>query len=94
MKNYSNLDRGNWAALKLSSVVDVLPHPVVSDIGAGFGWFKPNVEKFNLEWQPFDFVKKLKSPLFGILIIRCQSTLKLPVLSFLWKYWSIFRIRN
>ena len=36
MKNYSNLDRGNWAALKLSSVVDVLPNRVVSDIGSGW----------------------------------------------------------
>jgi hypothetical protein len=58
MKNYSNLDRGNWAALKLSSVVDVLPHPVVSDIGSG--WFRPIVESFNLDWQPFDFVKKIE----------------------------------
>ena len=52
MKNYSNLDRGNWAALKLSSVVDVLPNRVVSDIGSGWGWFRPIVERFNLEWQP------------------------------------------
>jgi hypothetical protein len=60
MKNYKNLDRGQWAELKLSEVINKLPNEIVSDIGAGFGWFKPIAEKFNLEWQPFDFVKKIE----------------------------------
>lgn len=60
MKNYSNLDRGNWAELKLSEVINKLPNKTVSDIGSGFGWFKPIVEKFNLKWQPFDYVKKIE----------------------------------
>ena len=59
MKNYKNLDRGQWAELKLSEVADKLPNDVVSDIGSGFGWFRPIVEKFNLIWQPFDYVKKI-----------------------------------
>lgn len=78
MKNYSNLDRGNWAALQLSSIVDVLPHPVVSDIGAGFGWFKPNVEKFNLEWQPFDFVKKIEESTIWDLNHKAPEHVKTP----------------
>ncbi len=60
MKNYKNLHRGEWAELKLSEVVNKLPRKVVSDIGSGFGWFKPVIEKYNLEWQPFDYVKKIE----------------------------------
>jgi SAM-dependent methyltransferase len=60
MKNYKNLDRGQWAELKLSEVVAKLPNTIVSDIGSGFGWFKPVVDKFNLQWQPFDYVKKIE----------------------------------
>lgn len=59
MKNYNNINRGEWAELKLSEVVDKLPNNVVSDIGSGWGWFKPIIEKYNLEWQPFDYVKKI-----------------------------------
>lgn len=60
MKNYKNLDRGQWAELKLSQVVSLLPNSVLSDVGSGFGWFKPIVDKFNLQWQPFDYVKKIE----------------------------------
>lgn len=60
MKNYKNLDRGQWTELKLSEVVAKLPNKIVSDIGSGFGWFKPIVEKFNLIWQPFDYIKKIE----------------------------------
>lgn len=60
MKNYKDLNRGQWAELKLSEVVHKLPNEIVSDIGSGFGWFKPIVEKFNLQWQPFDYVKKIE----------------------------------
>lgn len=60
MKNYKNLDRGQWAELKLSEVVSQLPNKVVSDIGSGWGWFKPIINKYNLQWQPFDYVKKIE----------------------------------
>jgi hypothetical protein len=60
MKNYKNIDRGNWAELKLSEVINKLPNKTVSDIGSGFGWFRPIVEKYNLKWQPFDYVKKIE----------------------------------
>lgn len=59
MKNYKNLNRGEWAELKLSEVVNELPNKTVSDIGSGWGWFQPIINKFNLEWQPFDYVKKI-----------------------------------
>lgn len=60
MKNYKNLNREQWAELKLSEVINKLPNNVVSDIGSGFGWFKAVAEKFNLIWQPFDYVKKIE----------------------------------
>ena len=78
MKNYSNLDRGNWAALQLSSVVDVLPNRVVSDIGSGWGWFRPTVERFNLEWQPFDFVKKIEESTIWDLNHKAPENVKTP----------------
>ena len=58
MKNYKDLSRGQWAELKLSEVLNTIPNEVVSDIGSGFGWFKPIIENFHLQWQPFDYIKK------------------------------------
>lgn len=60
MKNYKNLERGQWTELKLSEVINLLPNNVLSDIGAGFGLFRPVAEKFNLQWQPFDYFKKIE----------------------------------
>jgi hypothetical protein len=60
MKNYKNADRGRWAEQKLSEVINQLPNTTVSDIGSGFGWFGPIIEKFNLHWQPFDYVRKIE----------------------------------
>lgn len=60
MKNYKNLDRSQWAELKLSGVINKLPNKIVSDIGSGFGWFRPIIEKYNLQWQPFDYIQKIK----------------------------------
>jgi Methyltransferase domain len=58
--NYKDLDRGKWAELKLKGVLDKLPNNVVSDIGSGFGWFKPIVQNLDLHWQPFDYIKKIE----------------------------------
>ncbi len=60
IKYYKHLDRGQWAELKLKEVLPALPNKVISDIGAGFGWFGPVVKKLNLTWQPFDYVKKIE----------------------------------
>jgi len=60
MKNHRNLDRGQWAELKLSEVIDKLPNTTVSDIGSGFGWFRPIIKKYNLQWQPFDYIRKIE----------------------------------
>jgi len=59
MKNYKNINRRDWAELKLSQVLDKLPNKVVSDIGSGWGWYKSIIEKYGLEWQPFDYVRKI-----------------------------------
>lgn len=59
MINYKNLDRGQWAEVKLKQVIDQLPNKTVSDIGAGFGWFQPIAKQFQLEWQPFDYIRKI-----------------------------------
>jgi hypothetical protein len=60
VKNYKNLDRGQWSELKLSEVVTKLPNNIVSDIGAGFGGFSSSIKKFNLVWQPFDYIRKIE----------------------------------
>ncbi|RTZ02924.1 methyltransferase domain-containing protein [Flavobacterium sp. RSP49] len=78
MKNYRNLDRGQWAELKLSEVAHKLPNKIVSDIGAGFGWFRPSVEKFNLEWQPFDFVRKIEESTIWDLNHKAPKNVKTP----------------
>ncbi|MFK7058795.1 methyltransferase domain-containing protein [Flavobacterium oreochromis] len=57
---YKNLDRGQWAEQKLNSVFELLVNKTVSDIGSGFGWFGTIVKKKGLEWQPFDYVTKIK----------------------------------
>jgi hypothetical protein len=59
MINYKNLDRGQWAEVKLKQVIDQLPNRTISDIGAGFGWFQPIAKRFQLEWQPFDYFSKI-----------------------------------
>lgn len=59
MKHYKNINRGEWAEQKLGSVLEVLPNKIVSDIGSGFGWFGPIIKDKDLEWQPFDYVKKI-----------------------------------
>ena len=78
MRNYKNLNRGQWAELKLSEVVDALPNRVVSDIGSGWGWFRPIVESFNLEWQPFDFVKKIDESTMWDLNHKAPEKVKTP----------------
>jgi hypothetical protein len=78
MKNYKNLDRGQWAELKLSEYIDRLPNKTVSDIGSGWGWFRPIVEKFNLEWQPFDFVKKIEESMIWDLNNPAPEDVKKP----------------
>ena len=60
MKNYKKLNRGQWAELKLNELKLKLVNQYVSDIGSGFGWFKPVVKKFELQWQPFDYVRKIE----------------------------------
>jgi hypothetical protein len=78
MKNYKKLDRGQWAELKLSEVVTKLPNTIVSDIGSGFGWFKPIVDKYNLQWQPFDYVKKIEESIIWDLNNRAPEQVKSP----------------
>lgn len=56
---YKGLKRDEWSEQKLSSVKHTLPNTIVSDIGAGWGYFKKNVDKHNLIWQPFDYVDKI-----------------------------------
>jgi 2-polyprenyl-3-methyl-5-hydroxy-6-metoxy-1,4-benzoquinol methylase len=58
--HYKHLDRGTWSASKLSEVKEILPSTIVSDIGAGFGWSGPRVKQVGLNWQPFDYVRKIE----------------------------------
>ena len=49
IKVYENYDRGDWALLKLDELINKLPNSIVSDVGAGFGWFRDAVNKRKLE---------------------------------------------
>lgn len=78
MINYKDLDRGQWAKAKLKQVVTQLPTKTVSDIGAGFGWFQPIVEQFQLEWQPFDYIRKIDESIIWDLNNPADATAKNP----------------
>jgi hypothetical protein len=45
---------------------------------SGWGWFRPIVEKFNLEWQPFDFVKKIEESMIWDLNNPAPEDVKKP----------------
>jgi hypothetical protein len=57
---HKSLNRGEWAEIKLREVIADMPNQVVSDIGAGFGWFGPKIKELGLIWQPFDYVRKIE----------------------------------
>lgn len=78
MINYKNLDRGQWAEAKLKQVIDQLPNKTISDIGAGFGWFQPIAKQFQLEWQPFDYIKQIDQTIIWDLNIPAPITAKKP----------------
>lgn len=58
---YKTTNRGEWAEMKLREVKADLPNQVVSDIGAGFGWFGSVVSQMGLIWQPFDYIQKIEA---------------------------------
>ena len=60
IKYYKSYSPSQWAQKKLEEVGQDLLNPVISDIGSGFGKFGPIVKQMGLEWQPFDFVRKIK----------------------------------
>ena len=78
MKNYKNIDRGQWADLKLAEVINDLPNKVVSDIGSGFGAFKATADKFGLQWQPFDYVRKIEEAIIWDLNDPAPENVKKP----------------
>ena len=51
--------RGEFAQKQILLYATSCPNRVVSDIGAGFGFMKEHVEELKLEWQPFDYYKKI-----------------------------------
>ena len=60
IKIYKKYNRESWAIEKLDKIKDSLPNNVISDIGAGFGWFENYAIRANLEWQPFDYYRKIE----------------------------------
>lgn len=58
IKVYKNFNRGDWALLKLDELINNLPNSIISDVGAGFGWFKDAVNKRKLDYQSFDRIQK------------------------------------
>ena len=59
IKFYKDLQRGEWAELKLKEISSSLPNRIISDIGSGFGWFGPIIKNMDLKWQPFDYIRKI-----------------------------------
>jgi hypothetical protein len=57
---HKSLNREEWVEMRLREVKKQLINTVVSDIGAGFGWFGPIIKEMDLIWQPFDYVKKIE----------------------------------
>lgn len=53
-------DRGEFARTMLHKYISDAPNNTVSDIGAGFGHMKDEIESVGAEWQPFDYVKKME----------------------------------
>mgnify|MGYP003633820962 FL=1 len=75
---YKGLKRDEWAELKLKSVKQSMPNNIVSDIGAGWGYFEKNIEKHNFIWQPFDYVKKLPESILWDLNNLAPNDVKRP----------------
>ncbi|NER12179.1 methyltransferase domain-containing protein [Leptobacterium flavescens] len=59
-KIYKKYNRDQWTKAKLEEVKDKLPNNVVSDIGSGHGYFEPMVAGMGLEWNPYDYVRKIE----------------------------------
>lgn len=75
---HKNLNRGDWAEMKLRAVKADLPNKVVSDIGSGFGWFGPKIKKLGLVWQPFDYVMKIDESIHWDLNEPVNNTVSKP----------------
>ena len=52
-------DRGKFATKMLHKYISESPNKIVSDIGAGFGHMRKEIESVGAKWQPFDYVKKM-----------------------------------
>ncbi|MGO4821828.1 MULTISPECIES: class I SAM-dependent methyltransferase [unclassified Flavobacterium] len=78
MINYKKLDRSQWVEAKLKQVINQLPNKTISDIGAGFGWFQPIAQRFQMEWQPFDYIRKIDASVIWDLNNPAAATSKKP----------------
>ncbi|AXP79267.1 bifunctional 3-demethylubiquinone-9 3-methyltransferase/ 2-octaprenyl-6-hydroxy phenol methylase [Mariniflexile rhizosphaerae] len=52
-------NRSCFASIMLNKYFYFAPNKIVSDIGAGFGHMKKEIESIGAKWQPFDYVKKI-----------------------------------
>lgn len=52
-------DRADFGKTILRKYITNAPNKIVSDIGAGFGHMKTEIESLDATWQPFDYVKKM-----------------------------------
>lgn len=51
--------REDFAKTMLGKYFSLGPNKTVSDIGSGFGFMEPLIEKVGGIWQPFDYVRKI-----------------------------------
>jgi len=84
MKIYKKHNRETWEIEKLNQIKDLLPNLIISDIGAGFGWFEKHAKDANLVWQPFDYYKKTeKSTIWNLNNSAPQNSKKPGLIIFL-----------
>ena len=52
--------REDFANTMLAKYFKLAPNTIISDIGAGFGFMRKNIESIGGIWQPFDYYKKIE----------------------------------
>jgi 2-polyprenyl-3-methyl-5-hydroxy-6-metoxy-1,4-benzoquinol methylase len=67
-----------YASKMIEKYYKTFPNNIVSDVGSGFGWMQQHVKKFNLIWQPFDYVKKIEKSIIWDLNYPCPENAVKP----------------
>ncbi|WP_158293177.1 methyltransferase domain-containing protein [Tamlana fucoidanivorans] len=69
-------NREVFAKAMLEKYMSQSPNNFVSDIGAGYGHMKTNVEQLGAKWQPFDYVQKIPESIIWNLNDKAPENVK------------------